>query len=504
MPVPGVAELLEAAKKNDVYELSRLLEENEAGGLRVDSADPMERTALHEAAKEGSLVAAKFLLTRGAHASPKDSWGATPLDDAIKAGHKDVRTLLVDGGGALGSVQETAEKLFAAIGRGELAVVESLVTSGCPIDCADSDSRTPLHHAAASGDLAILDYLIGAGAKVDALDMYGLTPIGEAARHASRTGENKVRDRLIAAGADTELSGESRKQTYLFIGILSALQVFMFVLFACGTVYAPRAAAEPAASAEALKTTYSMFMDVHVMIFIGFGFLMTFLRKYGHSSVGLNFLVAAFVIQWHILCGGFFEQAFHDGPFHKIAVSLNSLLLADFASAVVLITFGALLGKVSPLQLIVIGFLETILFSLNEQLLLKIGILDVGGSIIVHLFGAYFGLAASWVLSPKSAGSNNDNASVYHSDLFAMIGTIFLWVYWPSFVASPAGPNDQERAIIATTLALTGSCIGAFITSLWLRRGKFSMVDVLADDLDRHRHQRSCGMCWRRGLLWFH
>ena len=41
-----------------------------------------------------------------------------------------------------------------------------------------------------------------------------------------------------------------------------------------------------------------MFMDVHVMIFIGFGFLMTFLRKYGHSSVGLNFLVAAFVIQW--------------------------------------------------------------------------------------------------------------------------------------------------------------------------------------------------------------
>jgi len=102
----------------------------------------------------------------------------------------------------------------------------------------------------------------------------------------------------------------------------------------------------------------------------------------------------------------------------------------------------------------------------------------VGGSIIVHLFGAYFGLAASWLLSPKSASSNENNASVYHSDLFAMIGTVFLWIYWPSFVASPAGPRDQQRAIIATTLSLTGSCVSAFVSSLWLRKGRFSMVDV--------------------------
>ena len=110
-----------------------------------------------------------------------------------------------------------------------------------------------------------------------------------------------------------------------------------------------------------------------------------------------------------------------------------------------LITFGALLGKVSPLQIIALGFLEIIVFSVNEQILLTIGILDVGGSIIVHLFGAYFGLAAPWVLSPPSAMSNQDNASVYHSDLFAMVGTVFLWIFWPSFVASPAGPRDQER-----------------------------------------------------------
>ena len=42
------------------------------------------------------------------------------------------------------------------------------------------------------------------------------------------------------------------------------------------------------------------------------------------------------------------------------------MLTADFASAAVLITMGALLGKTSPLQLIVICLLEIVLFALNE------------------------------------------------------------------------------------------------------------------------------------------
>jgi len=40
------------------------------------------------------------------------------------------------------------------------------------------------------------------------------------------------------------------------------------------------------------------------MIFIGFGFLMTFLERYGFSSVGLNMLVSALVLQWATLAAG--------------------------------------------------------------------------------------------------------------------------------------------------------------------------------------------------------
>ena len=42
------------------------------------------------------------------------------------------------------------------------------------------------------------------------------------------------------------------------------------------------------------------------MIIVGFGFLMTFLKRYSWSSLGFNFLFAAFTVQWAILVQGFF------------------------------------------------------------------------------------------------------------------------------------------------------------------------------------------------------
>ena len=50
-----------------------------------------------------------------------------------------------------------------------------------------------------------------------------------------------------------------------------------------------------------------VFQDVHVMIFIGFGFLMTFLKKYGLSAVSLNMLCAVVCLQWSTLVIGFFH-----------------------------------------------------------------------------------------------------------------------------------------------------------------------------------------------------
>ena len=50
-----------------------------------------------------------------------------------------------------------------------------------------------------------------------------------------------------------------------------------------------------------------MFQDVHVMIFAGIGFLMTFLKKYGLSAVSLNMICAALSIEIFTLVYGFFH-----------------------------------------------------------------------------------------------------------------------------------------------------------------------------------------------------
>lgn len=48
---------------------------------------------------------------------------------------------------------------------------------------------------------------------------------------------------------------------------------------------------------------------------------------------------------------------------------------------------------------------------------------DAGGSMTIHTFGAYFGLTVTWILYRKNLEqSKKRQSSVYHSDLFAMIG----------------------------------------------------------------------------------
>lgn len=52
---------------------------------------------------------------------------------------------------------------------------------------------------------------------------------------------------------------------------------------------------------------YPVFQDVHVMIFIGFGFLMVFLKSHCWTSIAFNYFVAAWAMQITILLAGFWH-----------------------------------------------------------------------------------------------------------------------------------------------------------------------------------------------------
>jgi len=227
---------------------------------------------------------------------------------------------------------------------------------------------------------------------------------------------------------------------------------------------------------------YGMFQDVHVMIFVGFGFLMTFLAHHGFGSVGLNFMVAAVVIQWAIVANNVIERIWHGEEVVGIPIRMQDLVTADFAAGAVLISFGAVVGRISPLQLLAMAVFELVFYAINENIGVQMGAADAGGSMIVHAFGAYFGLAVSLAMSRGKSGEYTDhplNGSNKMSDMFAMIGTLFLWIFWPSFTGVLCHNAQRYRVVVNTILSLTASCMGAFSFTLLFRpEKKFNMVDI--------------------------
>jgi len=280
-------------------------------------------------------------------------------------------------------------------------------------------------------------------------------------------------------------------KTNSHIVAFSILQIVIITLFLLFVRYDPIHAQRSKNSVidgdKQIKDVYPIFQDVHVMIFIGFGFLMTFLKKYGLSAVSLNLICASLAIEVFTLVFGFFHlhcedlKVGEDGvpttikfssdectsswPF--IDVDVGTLISADFATAAVLISFGVVLGITSPTQLVVMTILETIIFVVNEIIGRDyLGAVDAGDTIFVHLFGAYFGLTVARVLyNPEHDRSSKMGAS-YTSDMFSMVGTVFLWMFWPSFNGGAAASGDaQQRAIINTYYSLCSCTIATTIIS---------------------------------------
>lgn len=259
----------------------------------------------------------------------------------------------------------------------------------------------------------------------------------------------------------------------------------------------------PEGTAAQVAQYYKWLLDVEVMIFIGFGFLMTFLRRYGASAVGFNFFCSCLVILEGVLIIGAVQQVMGRGA-SVITLEMPLLIDATFCAGAAMIAFGAVLGKTTPTQLtwLMIGLVP--LYALNQHLVFRtLEALDMGGSITIHAFGAYYGLAASLVLSNGRqahgayTSANIKNSASYFSNIFSMIGTLFLWMYWPSFNGALAsieasyegGAAAHEAAAdphlpaqwyccVNTMLSLLGSCVSTFMASAFLNAGKFDMMHV--------------------------
>jgi len=143
-----------------------------------------------------------------------------------------------------------------------------------------------------------------------------------------------------------------------------------------------------------------------------------------------------------------------------------------------MISFGAVLGKVTPFQLLLMAVIETVLFWVNIRVsLVTLGAHDVGGGLSIHTYGAFFGLAVSASFSKASSLNHPDNASSYTSDITSLAGTLLLWILWPSFNAAVAvTEQDQSLAAINTFVSLCSATMATAIFSRLLNDSKFDVV----------------------------
>ena len=233
---------------------------------------------------------------------------------------------------------------------------------------------------------------------------------------------------------------------------------------------------------------FKSLQEINIFIFLGFGFLRSFLKHYSWSSLALTIISGILSFEFGLfmlICwSSLFKKNWSDGIFNFF-----HFLDANYCSATVIVALGAVLGKLSFPQYFIMIFLGIFFSTLNYVLLRQtFRIIDVGGALTVHLFGASFGAMFSFISlktvsqRKKMIIKNSRNlGSDYNSNIYALFGSLILLSYWPSFNTSLIVVNKKLRnkGIINTYFALLGSIIGTFCISPICNRGKIKIKDIL-------------------------
>ena len=220
---------------------------------------------------------------------------------------------------------------------------------------------------------------------------------------------------------------------------------------------------------------YNRAIHIMAMLLVGFGFLMVFVKRYGKSAITATFLLVSVAIPLYFLKDSFYIL----GGSETI---IDKLILAEFAAASLLICAGAVLGRLKMHQYMLLGVLFVPFYALNEWIVLKGGLglvtkfVDTGGSIVIHAFGAIFGLCVALSMTTQKE-YETPIESDDTSDRYSLLGSMVLWVFWPSFCAALVAPAEVPGTAVNVILALCGSTIATYFASVQLR-GKISAADI--------------------------
>ena len=129
----------------------------------------------------------------------------TPLGDAARQGQIKVATFLLDHGADINVAQRYGmTALHVAARAGNRAMVELLLSRGADVNAKDGADRTALHLALERNFPAVAETLLAAKADVNAGDKSGVTPLMLAVKNGNR----KLATAMLVLGADPNLQNK--------------------------------------------------------------------------------------------------------------------------------------------------------------------------------------------------------------------------------------------------------------------------------------------------------
>ena len=216
--------------------------------------------------------------------------------------------------------------------------------------------------------------------------------------------------------------------------------------------------------------SYARSIHILAMLLLGFGFLMVFLRGHEFTTLTATFLAVSISIPVYLLVKSFLPGEFE-------VMNISGFLYAEFAAASLLICMGAVLGRLKMDQYFVLSILFTVAYIFNEWLLLESGLfegfLDTGGSVAI---GAYFGLGVVATTAKKFQDKPGPKTNKVSNE-FCLLGSMVLWLFWPSFTSAVVAPELGYSTVLNTVLALCGSTLATYVFSK-LIRGKIEVEDI--------------------------
>ena len=216
-------------------------------------------------------------------------------------------------------------------------------------------------------------------------------------------------------------------------------KLWIFVLSCLLLLFVPlevlAAGSESGSITEGIRQIEQYNFSIHIMamLLVGFGFLMVFVKDYGYSATTGTFLVVSVGLPVYLFLRstGFLSSE----PIS--ADHIHALLFAEFACASALIAMGAVLGRLRVYQYAILALLLVPSYMLNEWMVLDGGLgitkgfVDSAGSIVIHAFGAYFGLGMTLMITNAIDRKKNIESDEI-SDRFSGLGSMVLWIFPPT------------------------------------------------------------------------